>query len=377
MTTVLFSRCASLAASEQPNEEPRPKVQMAILLDSSSSMTGLIDQARAHLWKVVNQFIDADLGGQKPVLEVALLEYGAGRLPAERGYTRLVVPLTNNLDKISEELSALTAVGRPGGSLESCGQIIELAVKRLDWSRSPKDLKCIFIAGNEEFTQGPVDFRQACRAAANQGITVSTVFCGERSEGVRLLWQEAAKLADGSFLNINHNEAPQVVETPQDKALAELNARLNQTYLAYGEVEARRAATRRQLEQDAEAAKLPSGANAERARFKGSALYRNESWDLVDALQSGKVKLNELNDEQLPDNLRKLPAEKRQAYVDQLAKTRAELQSKIAELSKKRGAYLKEEQQNRALPSESALDKALIDAVQQQAEKKNLHLKTP
>jgi len=38
------------------------------------------------------------------VLRVALLEYGNTRLPAAEGYLRQVVPLTDDLDKLSEAL---------------------------------------------------------------------------------------------------------------------------------------------------------------------------------------------------------------------------------------------------------------------------------
>jgi hypothetical protein len=362
---------------EKQTDQTGAKVQLAILLDTSSSMSGLIDQARTNLWKVVNRFIDSELAGKRPQLEVALLEYGAGRLSEEQGYTRLVVPLSSDLDKLYEELMALTAVGRPGGSLEHCGQIIDLAINKLEWSTSNRDLKCIFIAGNEEFTQGPVDFRAACRAAANRGVTISTIFCGDRAEGVRLLWEEAAKLADGSYLWIDQNEVAPPVATPQDKGLAELNEALNKTYLPYGRQELRQAATRRQLEGDAAAAALAPAASAERAQFKGSDLYRNESWDLVDAIRGKKVKLEDLNEDELPDALRKLTPEKRRQHVDELTRQRDNLQTEIEKLSQQRQQFLSDLAKQNAdrRPAAEALGGALIEAVQDQAEKKDVRLK--
>lgn len=53
-----------------------PKIQLAILLDTSNSMDGLIDQARNQLWQVVNEFLEAKKNGLDPRLEVAIFEYG-------------------------------------------------------------------------------------------------------------------------------------------------------------------------------------------------------------------------------------------------------------------------------------------------------------
>src|SRR6185369_13747376 len=130
--------------------QPRPLVQMAILLDTSSSMDGLIDQARTQLWRVVNEFITATRDGKKPELQVALYEYGKPTLGQESGFIRQVVPLTTDLDKVSQELFGL----KTNGGDEYCGWVIRTAVEQLSWSKSNKDLKVIFIAGNEPFTQG-------------------------------------------------------------------------------------------------------------------------------------------------------------------------------------------------------------------------------
>ncbi len=138
--------------------QPKPRVQMAILLDTSGSMSGLIDQARTELWAIVNEFITAKRDGQAPELRVALYEYGKSSLPASEGYIRMIVPLTMDLDKISEELFAL----KTNGGSEYCGWVIKEATAALQWSGAPEDLKVIFIAGNEPFTQGKVKYQKAC-----------------------------------------------------------------------------------------------------------------------------------------------------------------------------------------------------------------------
>ena len=125
--------------AEEKKEEPAPKIQMAILLDTSNSMDGLINQARTQLWKVVNEFTTIKLAGKTPKLEVALYEYGNNGIPQKDGYIRQVVPLTTDLDRVSEAMFAL----KTNGGDEYCGQVIQVASARTvsrvscGWKRMP------------------------------------------------------------------------------------------------------------------------------------------------------------------------------------------------------------------------------------------------
>lgn len=354
---------AESSGDEAKREPGPPRIQMAILLDTSGSMTGLINQARAQLWKVVNEFALAKRNGKAPTLEVALYEYGKSSLPRKDGYMRMIVPLTNDLDRVSEELFKLTT---RGGS-EYCGQVIELSARELKWSDNPKDLKCIFIAGNEPFTQGPVDFREACKAATSKNITVSTIFCGDHQQGVNTQWADGARLADGSYMSINQDQAVPSVAAPQDNELAELNAKLNRTYVAYGGEEKRKKAVERQLAQDANAEKLAPAAAASRAATKASRLYVNPTWDLVDAIEQGTVKLEDLKDDELPEEVRKIAAKDRPAFLAAKAKERKQVQERIKQLSKARDEYITAKRKEMAAEAGATLDSAIIEAIQPQA----------
>src|SRR6218665_659343 len=86
-----FALPVSAKEDPKPGTDPRPdqnKVQIAILLDTSSSMDGLIDQAKSQLWKVVNAFTAAKRDGQTPFVEVALYEYGNSGLSVANQYIR-------------------------------------------------------------------------------------------------------------------------------------------------------------------------------------------------------------------------------------------------------------------------------------------------
>ena len=150
----LATHPTSARAEAAPAEQPDgPRVQLAILLDTSNSMDGLIEQAKTQLWKIINTFIAAKQGGKTPFVEVALYEYGNDGLHSESPWIRRIQPLTRDLDKVSEELFGL----RTNGGQEYCGAVVQRAVEDLQWDPSGDTYKAVFIAGNEPFTQGPVD----------------------------------------------------------------------------------------------------------------------------------------------------------------------------------------------------------------------------
>jgi hypothetical protein len=354
----------SVQAEEKTPVSPKPLVQMAILLDTSGSMSGLIDQARAELWAIVNEFIFAKRNGREPELHVALYEYGKSSLRREEGYIRQIVPFTTDLDKTSEELFAL----KTNGGDEYCGWVIKEATQSLAWSDSSDDLKVIFIAGNEPFTQGPVDYREACKQAISKGIIVNTIHCGSDSDGLSGKWKDGAVLADGQYLNIDHNRQTVHIDAPQDNEIAELGIKLNDTYVAYGRIG--NIAHERQTAQDRNAASASKEAVLQRAVAKSSFNYKNAAWDLVDALAANQVKLEDLEAKELPENMQKMTAEERKAYVEAQAKKRTEIQSKIQQLDEQRKKYVAEEMKKRQKEGKT-LGSAIIQAIREQAQKKN------
>jgi von Willebrand factor type A domain len=352
-------------AKAKPGSAPR--AQLALLLDTSNSMDGLIDQAKTQLWAIVGEFTKLDLAGKSPRLEVALYEYGNSGIPASTGFIRQVVPLTEDVDRISEALFAL----KTNGGNEFCGQVIQVATEQLEWSTGRRDLRAIFIAGNEPFTQGQVDYRVACKSAADKGITISTIHCGDRQTGIATQWEDGAKLADGSYFCINQDHKTYAIAAPQDQELAKLSAELSTTYLPYGVH--RQEAANRQVAQDSNAAKSAASSAAARAGFKASKLYRNSGWDLVDAVADETINLEDLPADQLPEAMKSLDGPARARYVAKMAKKRESIQAKIRKLSDARDSYLAKERKRLAAEAPAAasaaaapLAEAVRDAIQAQ-----------
>ncbi len=363
--------CAALAAAASlaaavPVEKPRPVIQMAILLDTSGSMSGLIEQAKSQLWKIVNELAMSKKNGQYPDLQLALYEYGKSGIPAEEGYMRMILPLTTDLDKVSEELFAL----RTRGGAEYCGMVIQAATDGLAWSKSEGDLKVIFIAGNEPFTQGKVDYKKACKRAIASGIIVNTIHCGSHEKGISGHWKDGALLADGSYMNIDQNRKVVHINAPQDKEIARLSEEINKTYVPYGA--AGKAGAARQEKQDRNALLFAAaGTSVQRGVAKAQRQYTNARWDLVDALRDGGVKLGELKDEDLPENMQKMTPAERVAYVEVQAMQRADIQQTINGLNTERRKYVAEQREKLSETGEDTLDAVMIKTLRAQAQKKN------
>ncbi len=356
---------ATVNARVLHNNPAQPKIQLAILLDTSGSMSGLINQARNQLWQIVNEFSKAERRGVKPLLEVAVYEYGNSRLSERSGYIRQVTGLTGELDEVSEALFSLTT---SGGS-EYCGYVIKTAVKQLDWSHSDNDIKAIFIAGNEPFTQGPVYFGEAIALAKNKGIVVNTIHAGNVVQGANTGWKDAALLAGGEYMNIDHNYKISHYNTPQDDQILRLNEQLNQTYIPYGSLGRKK--LERQKIQDDKSKSISFGLLSKRARTKASTMYDNSSWDLGDAVAKGKVDIDTLKDNELPEKLREMKKDQRKKYVQEKINARTKIKNKIVALTKKRDKYIANKRKEEDKPSVNTINEAVIKAIQKQGVLKN------
>lgn len=339
------------------------KIQVALLMDTSSSMDGLIEQAKSQLWQIVNELATARYSGVQPVLEIALYEYGNDGLDRNNGFIRQVLPFTTDLDKVSEELFKL----RTNGGDEFCGYVIDKAVSQLEWTNSDKDLKLIYIAGNEPFNQGSTDYKTACKNAITHGIVVNTIFCGGINEGISGFWKNGAELADGKYMNIDQNQSTVYVQTPWDDELVKLNDELNNTYIAYGnEGEEYK---ENQVQQDKNASTFGSANTVARVNTKVSGVYNASAWDLVDAKKDGSLDIDKVKTEDLPQEMRTMNRDEKLRYIESKTKEREEIQKKIADINKKRNEYIAEKQKEDG--KQNNLNKAMMESVKDLAAKKN------
>ncbi len=345
-----------------PIPKKKGKIQVALLLDTSNSMDGLIDQAKSQIWKMVNRLAAAKKNDESTDIEIALFEYGNDNLEMGEGYIRMVSSLTSDMDAISEKLFALKT---KGGS-EYCGWVIGDAVANLKWSDDNDDMKLIIIAGNEPFDQGPKDYKETCKSAIKKDIVINTVHCGPWQEGIRTHWQDGANIGKGKYLNIEQDRKVIHIRTPWDDRMNELNGKLNRTYIGYGSTG--REMKTRQETQDVNAASYGTSNVASRTAYKAKAQYRNDSWDLVDASEKDSDKVATMKTEDLPEEMQKMSIPERKAHIEKLRKERDDAKKEIQDLEKKIATFTAEE--TLKLGDNLTLDKVMQDAVVEQAKEK-------
>ncbi len=362
----MFLVALSLLLTEIPSHasylrRSDPLVQVAILLDTSNSMDGLIEQAKSQLWRIANDLAYASRYGERPVLQVALYEYGNNTIAPGENYVRQVLPFTQDLDLVSQKLFSL----RTNGGQEYCGAVIRDAVHALNWSNRSDVYKVIFIAGNEPFTQGPVFFRDAIHAAVRKGISVNPIFCGLHQEGVLSAWLDGAMAGRGSYMTIDPNQRIVVDPTPYDAEIGTLGMRLNETYLAYGE-EGRSAATNRGIADQLAMTQGAAAAPVERSLFKGSRSYASAAPDIVSEVASGKMSADKLERKDLPERLQSKSSVELERYLKEQQINRETIQSRLRELKKSREEFLAKRQSTQTGAAMS-LDQAILKAVREQA----------
>jgi len=337
-------------------EDRGTKIQVAILLDTSSSMDGLIEQAKSRLWNIVNMLTTLKFNGRNPSIEIAIYEYGNNGIHTS-DYIRQVTPLTTDLDLISENLFSLTTYG----GNEYCGAVIDKAVKHLDWGNNRSDMKLIYIAGNEPFTQGNISYKTAIANALENGIYVNTIHCGSRNSGISGMWQDGAIRGKGKFFNIDHNVRVRHYDTPYDDKISVCNDRLNRTYIGYGSTGYAR--KENQVAQDRNAVNISVANMAERAVSKSKKVYDNSSWDLVDKVNADKDALNHIKKSELPVELQNKSKAELQKLIAEKEKERIAIQNEINELAKKRQEYIDEQTKRDTDTPGDDLGKAINESI--------------
>ncbi len=339
----------------------KPRIEVAFVLDSTGSMGGLIEGAKQKIWSMANGIISRK---PTPEVKIGLITY------RDRGddYVTKLFDLTDDIDAVFSNLQSFRADGG-GDDEESVNQALNEAVTKMGWSKDRSTLKIIFLVGDYpphmDYARD-IRYPAVCQDAVKRDIIVNTVQCGDVAETARV-WQEIARLAEGSYVALQQSGGMQAVTTPYDEEIARLSAAISGTVVAYGSVEVQREAAAK----SERAMAAPASVAADRAAFNlatgGKAIQG--SGDLVNDIAEGTVDLAKLKDAELPAELRTLPVAQRRAYIEGQQAKRDELNKSIAELSVKRAAYIDAE--NRKLAgSGDSFDLKVEEIIAKEADRK-------
>jgi Mg-chelatase subunit ChlD len=313
----------------------RPKIDVVFALDTTGSMSGLIDGAKRKIWSIAS-FIAQ--GQPKPELRVGLVAY------RDRGdaYVTRFYDLSDDLDTVFEHLTSFEA-GGGGDTPEHVSKALYDAVYRASWSQEQSTLKQVYLVGDApphtDYNDG-FDYRKIAKHANEIGIHINTIRCGS-DPSTQLVWNEISTAAAGEYASIDQSGGMIAVATPYDDDLAKLNARLAGTAMGYGRY-------RGEVSRKAHAASvlggmMGAGAAADRAAFnaaEGTAVTGDG--DLFNDWKSGKApKPSAMPATELPPAIAAAPAEARDKLVEEKAKERESINKEITALAKKRAEYMK------------------------------------
>lgn len=337
---------------------PGRPVDLVICLDTSGSMQGLIDTARAKLWDVVNELASIDPNAR---LRVGLLTYGSPNNSTHaQGWIVRQSDLSSDLDSVYARMMSI----RTNGGDEFVGWVLSDAVHTLNWSKDPTALRLIYVTGNESADQCSTrfNFRDVAREARRKGIVINAIFAGTKESGVSEHWNQVAAHGGGDYFAVDQDAGTVQYSTPHDRILIELNTKLNATYVPYGD--AGIVGKANQVAQDENAAGFGQHSIASRTQAKASGIYRNEKWDLIDAAAAPEFDLDKVKEVALPDEMKVMTRDQRREYIVKQRTTRSVIQRQIKELTKKRETHLR---RHRAKSKKMGLDDAMRESVRKHA----------
>jgi Mg-chelatase subunit ChlD len=349
----------------------KPKIEAVFVLDTTGSMGGLIQGAKDKIWSIASTLVT---GKPTPEIKIGLVAY------RDHGDAYIVktTELSDDIDAVYADLMKFQADGGGDGP-ESVNEALNAAMTNIKWSKD-KAYRVIFLVGDfppHMDYKDDVKYQVTCKKAAESGVIINTIQCGSESTTTPI-WQDIARLAEGNYFQIAQDGGTKVIETPFDKEMLNISTSLDGTRLAYGSKEQQMIGRRQLATADSIRASASAASNADRMDYASKSgdkdgVYNNFATggvqDLANDVAAGKVKLENIKKEDLPENLQKMNTEDIKKYVDEQIKTRKELQAKLNELTAKRTEFIAEYQNRNKLIGPNTFDSAVFTAMKNQAAK--------
>ena len=332
-------------------------VEVAFVLDTTGSMSGLIESAKRKIWSIATAIVECSPEAEIRMGLVAYRDIGDD-------YVTKNFQLTTDIQDLYGELLKFKAQG--GGDWpESVNEALFVAVTKMQWTPGSDTTRIIFLVGDApphmDYAQD-TKYPEVMRLARKKGITVNAVQAGGARDTERV-WREIAQMGRGEYIPIPQDGGKIVViESPYDRDIYEMQGKINRTVIPYGS----RAQQDRVLSRSEQYSAAPAPVASDMAGYlnKRSANARvaaavTGAGDLVADVTEGRQQLSAVKDDELPDDLRKLPAAERQAHIDKRVAERNALNAKLTELVKKRDRYVVEQQGKQPKQPANSFDRAV------------------
>lgn len=345
-----------------------PKIELVFVLDTTGSMSGLINAAKEKIWSIASSMASAQTA---PDIKIGLVAY------RDRGdsYVTQTIALSNDLDSMYAKLMDFKA-GGGGDTPESVNQGLFEAVNNMQWNQDKKTYKVVFLVGDAPAHmdyQDDVKYPETLAIAEQKGIIINTIQAGQ-DNNTQATWQHIASLGSGDYFQVQQSGNAIAISTPFDKQLAELSEKLDNTRLYFGDEADKQqqalklSATKKLHKEASEASK------ARRATFNTSASGKANflgNKELVEAVSSGSIALADIPESDLPAPLRPLTSVERTAYIAKQHQQRVELEQEMKKLAIQRNKYLSKKVAESG-SREDSLDGQLFESITAQAQQKGI-----
>jgi Mg-chelatase subunit ChlD len=355
--------------SVKPNEAiEQPKIEVVFILDTTGSMSGLINAAKEKIWSIAGTMAQANTA---PQIKMGLVAY------RDRGdaYITKSIDLSDDLDSMYSKLMDFRANGGGDGP-ESVNQGLYDAVHKMSWNQDESTYKVVFLVGDAPAHmdyQDDVQYPQTIKIAKDKGIVVNAIQSGTNGNTTRN-WKHIAKLGGGNYFQVEQSGNAVAIATPYDDELAELSGKIDETRIYYGTAEEKK----KQRSKVAAGKKLSKesskASQARRASYNVSVSGKSNflgNKELVEEISMGDISLDSIETEALPIEMQTMKPSARQEYIKNKSAARQELNEAIVRLSSKRDAYLKQKVEAAGL-GKNSLDSQIFDAIKEQSAEKGL-----
>lgn len=375
---MLYPLMSSSAATASPTPTPvvvndrqpssRPKVEVVFVLDTTSSMTGLIQAAKENIWSIASTMAAAKPAPEIKMGLVAFRDHGDA-------YVTRSVDLSTDLDSMYATLMDFQAEGGGDGP-ESVNQGLYDAVHRISWNPDKNCYKVIFLVGDAPAHKdypNDVQIPDTLKIATARGIVVNTIQAGN-DPSTQQEWKQIASLNQGAFFQVEPSGNAVAVATPYDEQIASLSKSLDKTRIFYGdETQRRKLASKEAATEKLHVASSPA-AQAKRAAFNSSAAGEDNfvgENDLIKDISGGKVKLETLDQALLPEPIRAMEKVEQSKIIKETAAKREALKEEIESLSRRRQDFIVTRLKD-SKTEETSLDYKIFKAVKSQASEKGI-----
>lgn len=347
---LLFATSPTPGAPAPPPK--KPSVEVVFCLDTTGSMSGLLEGAKLKIWSICNQILN---GRPMPTLKVGLVAF------RDKGddYVTKVYDLRDDLDEVYADVSTFLANGG-GDTPESVNQALDDAVNKIKWSPTRNTLRIIFLVGDAPAHMDyndDVKYPVTCAKALERGIIVNTIQCGTDADCTKH-WKDICEKGGGAYVAIPQGGGVRGISSPYDKRLSEINAELVRSTLLYGDPRKREVEAKKVQATLA----LPIEVAADRVGYlaKEGKVAR---FDLLDVIRGGKIKLETIKTEELPADMQKMTLKERRDHLSRIASQRSKLLREANELDRQRSGFISKE----LAKNKDSFDSQVLDMLRRQS----------